>query len=100
MWRFSLLTALSAQVIEAGANAIVSGSGVFGAKDYAAAIQVGRRGPQGRQVQGRALHADCISSAAPNRSCGMAGRYHAAVGCAYCREGVGGLGARQPVQVA
>ncbi len=30
------------QVIEAGANAIVSGSGVFGASDYAAAIQVGR----------------------------------------------------------
>lgn len=29
------------QVIEAGANAIVSGSGVFGAKDYAAAIKVG-----------------------------------------------------------
>jgi ribulose-phosphate 3-epimerase len=27
------------KVIEAGANAIVSGSGVFGAKDYAAAIQ-------------------------------------------------------------
>lgn len=27
------------KVIEAGANAIVSGSGVFGAKDYAAAIK-------------------------------------------------------------
>ena len=27
------------KVIEAGANAIVSGSGVYGAKDYAAAIQ-------------------------------------------------------------
>jgi ribulose-phosphate 3-epimerase len=27
------------KVIEAGANAIVSGSGVFGASDYAAAIQ-------------------------------------------------------------
>ena len=32
---------LDCQVIEAGANAIVSGSGVFGAKDYAAAIKVG-----------------------------------------------------------
>ena len=27
------------KMIEAGANAIVSGSGVFGAKDYAAAIK-------------------------------------------------------------
>ena len=27
------------KVIEAGANAIVSGSGVYGAKDYAAAIK-------------------------------------------------------------
>lgn len=31
----------SPQVIEVGANAIVSGSGVFGAKDYAAAIKGG-----------------------------------------------------------
>lgn len=39
--RYSPPLPLARQVIEAGANAIVSGSGVFGAKDYAAAIKVG-----------------------------------------------------------
>jgi hypothetical protein len=41
------------KVIEAGANAIVSGSGVFGAKDYATAIQV--RAAAGTVLEGGIL---------------------------------------------